>query len=98
MGELLAGTGVYPHTVTAMRHDHNHLNVEDIPLEEVKVPTLIVHGDKDKQVPYEHAFRARDRIPNAELYTVEGGSHLLGWGPQAAQVMQAKMDFAAKHL
>ena len=87
LSELMQVMAVYPNTVETMKHDHSHLNVEDIPLEEIKVPTLILHGDKDKQVPYEHSFRARDRIPNAEMYTVKGGMHILGFGPESDKVL-----------
>lgn len=45
-------------------------------LEEIAVPTLIVHGDHDPVVNFEqHAEQAAARIPGAELLTLEGGEH-----------------------
>ena len=46
------------------------------PLEEIRVPTLIVHGNNDPLVDYEgHAKSAKRRIPGAELLTLEDGEH-----------------------
>jgi pimeloyl-ACP methyl ester carboxylesterase len=47
------------------------------PLEDLKVPVLIVHGTEDKLVPYKiHAKIYMSRVPNAELLAVEGGEHV----------------------
>lgn len=46
------------------------------PLEEIAVPTLVVHGTADPHVPFERnaAVFAR-RIPGARLLALEGGEH-----------------------
>lgn len=46
------------------------------PLEDVRVPTLVVHGSADPMVPFEAngAAFAR-RIPGAKLVVLEGGEH-----------------------
>lgn len=46
-------------------------------LEDVRVPTLVVHGTEDPVVPFEQhgAFLAR-RIPGAELLAIENGRHV----------------------
>jgi pimeloyl-ACP methyl ester carboxylesterase len=47
------------------------------PLEDVRVPTLIVHGTQDRVVPFaQHGAVLARRIPGAELLTVEGGEHV----------------------
>ena len=47
------------------------------PLEEIRVPTLVIHGTEDLLVPYEqHGKVLAARIPGAELLTVEGGEHV----------------------
>jgi pimeloyl-ACP methyl ester carboxylesterase len=49
----------------------------DWALEEVAVPTLVIHGTQDRIVPYpQHAVPLATRIPGAELLTVEGGDHV----------------------
>lgn len=46
------------------------------PLEEVAVPTLIVHGTCDERVDFTtHAATAQARIPGARLLRLEGGEH-----------------------
>jgi pimeloyl-ACP methyl ester carboxylesterase len=49
----------------------------DYPLEQIAVPTLVVHGAADKFVPFEqHGKILASRIPGAELVAVEGGEHV----------------------
>lgn len=46
-------------------------------LEDIRVPTLVVHGKDDRVVPFEqHGAVLARRIPNAELLAVEGGEHV----------------------
>lgn len=49
-------------------------------LDEVKVPVRWWHGDKDHIVPYAHGEHVVSRLPDAELYTLPGESHLGGLG------------------
>lgn len=58
-------------------HDIDVTRVTTYPLESIRVPTLIVHGTNDRIVPFaEHARVMADRIPGAELMTVEAGEHV----------------------
>ncbi len=41
----------------------------------ISAPTLIIHGTKDRLIPYKAAGILDKRIPNSKLYTVEGGPH-----------------------
>jgi 2-hydroxy-6-oxonona-2,4-dienedioate hydrolase len=47
-----------------------------IPLEDVAVPTIIVHSADDALAPYAHAVNAADRIPGAQFVTMPKGGHL----------------------
>jgi len=49
----------------------------NLPLESVHAPTLIVHGTLDQTVPFEHAEYALARVPNAQLYAIEGAGHMM---------------------
>ncbi len=49
-------------------------------LEEVKVPVKWWHGDKDHIIPYAHGAHCVSRLPDAELFTLPGESHLAGLG------------------
>lgn len=42
----------------------------------VQCPTLVIHGDGDKRVPYARGEEIRDLVPGARLLTVGGGGHL----------------------
>ena len=55
-------------------------------LDEVKVPVRWWHGDKDHIVPYAHGEHVVAMLPDAELYTLPGESHLGGLG-QAEAIM-----------
>ncbi|NQT79941.1 MAG: alpha/beta fold hydrolase [Candidatus Aminicenantes bacterium] len=41
----------------------------------IKIPTLIVHGDKDETVPIEQSQRTAGLIKNCRLETIKGGDH-----------------------
>lgn len=44
-------------------------------LSEIRVPTLVLHGDADSQVPYELGKELAQGIPNAEFTTIPGAGH-----------------------
>ncbi len=46
-------------------------------LDEIRVPTLIVHGTHDLVLPFAHAVRTAKMIPRARLLTLEGAGHEL---------------------
>lgn len=51
-------------------------NMPDFPLDQINTPTLVIHGDADFPVPFEHGERSAENIPNAEFLSIPGGSHL----------------------
>ena len=67
-------------------------------------PTLLIHGDKDTDVPYEESAMMADEFKKHSvehrLIRIEGGEHgLSGGDPQAiAAANQAAIDFLRKHL
>jgi pimeloyl-ACP methyl ester carboxylesterase len=57
------------------------------PLEDVRVPTLVVHGTADRVVPFDrHGAVLARRIPGAELLPLEGGDHLAVFSHRALVV------------
>jgi pimeloyl-ACP methyl ester carboxylesterase len=46
------------------------------PLDQISVPTLVVHGTNDSAVPYAQAQVLASRVPGAEMLTIEGGEHV----------------------
>ena len=47
------------------------------PIEEIEAPTLVVHGDADRIVPFENGIELERRIPTSTLVEFPGGGHLL---------------------
>jgi pimeloyl-ACP methyl ester carboxylesterase len=49
----------------------------DYPLEQIAVPTLVIHGTADRLVPFDqHGNVLASRIPGAELLAIDGGEHV----------------------
>ena len=44
-------------------------------LDEINLPTLLIHGSKDKAVPFKDAIAASKIIPDCELYVMQGCRH-----------------------
>ncbi len=65
--------------------------INGYPLEDIGVPTLIIHSVDDPLASYEAAREATDRIPAATLVTLASGGHL-GLG-QTGTVRTAIADF-----
>jgi pimeloyl-ACP methyl ester carboxylesterase len=48
-------------------------------LPQIKAPTLIIHGDIDRLVPYANAPVLHQGIAGSELRTIEGSAHMFFW-------------------
>jgi pimeloyl-ACP methyl ester carboxylesterase/predicted glycosyltransferase len=42
----------------------------------VRCPTLVIHGDGDQRVPFQHGVEIHELVPSARLLTIGGGGHL----------------------
>ena len=51
--------------------------IPDWPLQDIRCPTLLIHGTRDRAVPFAQAQAAHARIPGARLMSLDGG-HLIG--------------------
>ncbi|MCI0357095.1 MAG: S9 family peptidase, partial [Planctomycetaceae bacterium] len=67
-------------------------------------PTLLIHGDKDTDVPYEQSTLMADQLTKHhvkhQLITLAGGEHgLAGADPKAVEeANRAAIEFLKKHL
>jgi pimeloyl-ACP methyl ester carboxylesterase len=61
------------------------------PLSEVRVPIHAWQGESDHLVPLEHGRWLADRLPDAQLHTMPGESHLGGLG-EAETILRTLMD------
>tara|TARA_B100001996_G_C18563487_1_gene555532 strand:- start:21 stop:923 length:903 start_codon:yes stop_codon:yes gene_type:complete len=50
-------------------------NLDNFPFEEIVVPTLLIHGTNDINVPFSFSQQAAKRIPNATLFEMKGKDH-----------------------
>ena len=66
------------------------------PVETIRVPTLVIHGTDDKIVPYAHGLFLAERVPGAELYAIQGGTHAI-FVTHADQVYSRLFTFVAAH-
>lgn len=63
----------------------------EFPLEQVRVPTLVIHGTRDPLLDYDrHGRQLAQRIPGARLLTLEEGGHaaIFSHRPQVADAVQ----------
>jgi pimeloyl-ACP methyl ester carboxylesterase len=56
---------------------YRDLGIDALPLEQLTVPTLILHGTADENTPYTGSVAVARRMPRAELVTFEGGNHYI---------------------
>ncbi len=81
-----------------LKNDMRQLKmVENLPFERVAAPALIIHGSDDFDVPLDHAEKAAGSIPNAGIYIVKGGFHILALSDAADEICEKKMMFLKRH-
>jgi pimeloyl-ACP methyl ester carboxylesterase len=51
-------------------------DIANYPLEEITVPTLVIHASDDPLASYQDARTMADRIPHARFVTVPRGGHV----------------------
>ena len=85
--ESSVGTFVPPSAREAgVRNDLQQLRtLNELPLEQIVVPTLIVHGTADKLIPISGSEAMAARIPGATFHRVDGAGHLVELGPKGCR-------------
>lgn len=62
--------------LSGMLNDARQIDdLEEIPLESIRVPTLVIHGTRDQVVPFSQGVRSASRIPGARFLPVFEGTH-----------------------
>ena len=69
----------------------------ELPLNDLRVPTLIIHGTADNSVPYATAADFATANPDAELYSIEGGDHYISY-THPEEYHSALNEFLRRHL
>lgn len=65
--------------------------IDDLQLEHISVPTLLVHGRADTDCPPQHSEAAAKRIPGAQLLWIERGGHLAMFTDPDSDTIQARI-------
>ena len=65
-------------------------------LDELKMPTLVVHGDADSRIPVECGRSLAAGIANAELHVIPGAEHGLMTNAAAGETQRIILDFLAR--
>jgi pimeloyl-ACP methyl ester carboxylesterase len=87
---MAVAAGDRAHRGAGVDSDWEHFAaIDSLELERVGVPTLLIHGTADTDVPPEHSEFAAGAIPGAELLTLDRGTHLaLIVHPEADEAQQ----------
>lgn len=80
-----------------MRNDEEQFaSLPVFPVETIRVPTLVIHGTADKNVPYAHGLFIAETVPGAELCAIKGGTHSI-FVTHADQVFSRLFTFVGAH-
>lgn len=63
----------------------------------IAIPTLIVHGDADTEVPISQSVKTARLIKNCQLVVVSGAGHWFKEGNTREQMLKALVDFIVKN-
>ena len=78
--ELLAARLAHPTPPECWRAQYDacaRFAEQGIPAEQIRVPTLVLHGDADRVVPVSNSHTIASRIPGAELVLFPGRGHVI---------------------
>jgi len=74
-------------------------NLYHLPVEEIKCPTLVVHGTHDADVKFYDGVYAYEHIENSERFWIENGSHLSFWiNPKSKEAQKYALDFLRRNM
>ena len=95
--EVGVASALYPNSFDALVWDIEHYK-DVIPFENVKVPALICHGDKDADIGV-HCAEAANAIPGSELNVIKDGCHILMLHPDYDElVFRKQVNFVKANL
>ena len=66
-------------------------------LEDIKCPTLVIHGTVDGDVSFSNAEFSASSIPNAKLYSIENIGHLVWLGEHVPEMNSELVRFFNEH-
>ncbi len=67
-------------------------------IKNIKIPILIIHAEKDSQIPVSEAYLLHDANKKTELWIVENAEHGMTHSVNAVKYEEKVLDFFKKHL
>lgn len=75
-----------------LKNDEKQLKlITDLGLSKIKVPTLLVHGTVDTDVPPEYSEYAHTHIQGSKLIRVKDGNHFATWTDPTSDAIQTEI-------
>ncbi len=65
-----------------LANDFKQFAEMQLPLSDIKVPVLIIHGTADVNVEISHAEHLKEQVPHAILHTIPGADHMMPFSHQ----------------
>ncbi len=62
------------------------------------VPILLIHGDKDSQIPVENSYAIKEANPDVELWVVTDADHIQSYRVAGQEYQQKIKSFLQKHM
>jgi len=67
-------------------------------IKDTKIPILVIHGEKDTQIPVENAYLLKESNPNIEFWIVKGADHGQAYALYKSEYEERIKDFLKKHM
>jgi pimeloyl-ACP methyl ester carboxylesterase len=84
--------------IAGIRNDEEQIALlADAPLEQIDVPTQVIHGREDSVVAFIHPETVAAKIAGAEVHPIERWGHFIWVGEHRQQMRSAIVDFLRKH-
>jgi len=97
--ELIKSMSPFSHRKKGLENDLAQLAaIDKLPLEDIRSPTLVIHGTDDGDVPLHQAQYTASMIPGAELFLVDGGFHILTLSDKADEIVEKRIDMLLRHV
>ncbi len=77
---------------------HQYARLPVYPLEQIKCPTLVLHGRADGNVPFAHAEFVTHTVSDVHLHAIEDCGHLIWVGPDSAEARETVLTFLRQYV
>lgn len=64
----------------------------------ITVPTILVHGWKDADVPVEQSIKTAELMPNCTLHVIDSADHWFKWPWESDKANKYFIDFIVEQV